>query len=215
MSARILIADDHPIFRNGVRDILSKVAGFTLVAEAKDGMEAYRTILSSRPDVAILDLEMPQLSGLDVCAKVLSEKSDTRFIILTMHREQHYFLEAMKCGVKGYLLKDHTESDLIDCVKAVLMGETFISEQLVDLKLTSYASNERDPKLVALITGLSATEKVILRLVSDGKTSAEIATLLFSSPHTVENHRANMCRKLDINGKNALLKFALEHRAFI
>jgi DNA-binding NarL/FixJ family response regulator len=165
--------------------------------------------------VAILDLEMPQLSGLDVCAKVLSEKSDTRFIILTMHREQHYFLEAMKCGVKGYLLKDHTESDLIDCVKAVLMGETFISQQLVDLKLTSYASNERDPKLVALITGLSATEKVILRLVSDGKTSAEIATLLFSSPHTVENHRANMCRKLDINGKNALLKFALEHRAFI
>ncbi len=215
MSVRILIADDHPIFRNGVRDILSRTTDLTLVAEAKDGMEAYRSILSTRPDVAILDLEMPQLSGLEVCAKVLSEKSDTRFIILTMHSELRYFLEAMKCGVKGYLLKDHTEGDLIDCVKAVMMGQTFVSAQLADFRLTGHDGDDRDCVTLTMINGLSATEKVILRLVADGKTSVEIARLLFSSPNTVENHRANMCRKLDINGKNALLKFAMEHRALI
>lgn len=212
MNSCIIIADDHPIFRSGVSGILHNVAGITLAGEAANGLEAYQLILSARPDIAILDLDMPGLNGLDVCRKVMSEKHVTRFIILTMHKDRHYFDEAMEAGVLGYLLKDNAIDELLACISAVSKGERYVSKQ-IDSYLTGHSTRDGMPESVkALYKELTATEKVIVKLISCSYTSKDIADNLFISPNTVENHRANIARKLKLEGKNSLLKFALQYK---
>jgi DNA-binding NarL/FixJ family response regulator len=206
MKYTAIVADDHPIFRKGLVEILSGISELEIVAELSDGMQAYQSILAKRPDLAILDIEMPGLTGLDICRKVMSEKSDTRFIVLTMHRDKNFYNDAMNIGVMGYLLKDHAISELIKCVEQVLKGEKFVSPGIKNLLS---ASEEIDLPELALLT---ATEKVILKLIAETKTSGEIAQLLFVSPNTVDNHRSNMVKKLGLEGKNSLLKFAIQHK---
>lgn len=210
-SLRILIADDHPIFRAGVREILATHPSIELVAEASDGLKAYQLILSELPDIAILDLEMPVLNGLDVCKKVLSEKHQTEFIILTMHKEKEFYLDAVKSGVKGYLLKDNASQDLLECIKSVSEGRQYLVQQLRHFQ-ESASGIQEDPDLEKVISLLTATERIILKLIAEGKTSQEIAGLLFVSPNTVDNHRSNMSRKLNLEGKNSLLKFSMQLR---
>jgi two-component system, NarL family, response regulator DegU len=202
---RIVIADDHPIFRGGVKDILSREDWIEVVAEAENGMEAYQKILAELPDIAILDLEMPMINGLDVCKKVLNEKNNTSFIILTMHKEKQFYDEAIKAGVKGYLLKDNATADLIHCIQEVAKGNSWVVQQLQHLQKSNNDSLELE-KVNSLLT---PTEKMIITLISQGKTSNEIGALLFISPNTVENHRSNMNKKLQLEGKNSLLKFAM------
>jgi DNA-binding NarL/FixJ family response regulator len=212
MRHSVIIADDHPIFRNGVRDILREMDKFDLLGEAKDGLEAYNLIVAHRPDLAILDLEMPLLTGLDVCNKVLGEKHQTRFIVLTMHKQKHYFTEAMAAGVKGYLLKDNAIADLIKCTEAVLSGQVYVSPQIEDYLTEHHAHQQNNPDLQRMLGLLSPTEKVILKLVAQGKTSIEIAGMLFISPNTVDNHRSNIARKMSLEGKNSLIKFAIQYK---
>ncbi len=207
----VIIADDHPIFRNGVREILGEIKNLELVGEAKDGAEAYSLILAHRPEIAILDLEMPILSGLDVCNKVLSEKNQTRFIVLTMHKEKHFFKSAMEAGVHGYLLKDNAIQDLIRCIEWVCAGKIYVSPAIEHF-LTEHNAQNQSAAVQQANTLLSPTEKIILKLIAEGKSSAEIAGLLFISSNTVDNHRSNMARKLNLEGKNSLLKFAMQHR---
>lgn len=204
----VIIADDHPIFRAGVREILTTNSSIHLLGEAGDGLAAYQMILAHRPQIAILDLEMPILSGLDVCQKVLKEKHQTEFIILTMHKEKTYYLEAVKAGVKGYLLKDNASDDLIKCIEAVAKGNQYLVQQLRHFQDVSDV-NEKDEHLEIAIRLLTATEKIILKLIGEGKTSVEISQMLFVSPNTVDNHRSNMSKKLNLEGKNSLLKFAM------
>lgn len=206
MKHTAIVADDHPIFRKGLVEILQDLEDLEIVAELPDGLQAYQSIIAKRPDIAILDIEMPGLSGLDICRKVMKEKSGTKFIVLTMHRDKNFFIDAMNIGVLGYLLKDHAISDLIKCVQSVLQGKRFVSPDLKDLLVLS------DQKDISGLSLLTPTEKVILRLVAESKTSAEIAQLLFVSPNTVDNHRSNIVKKLGIEGKNSVLKFALEHK---
>ena len=207
----VIIADDHPIFRNGVREILSEIRSLELLGEAKDGAEAYSLILAHRPDIAILDLEMPLLSGLDVCNKVLSEKNQTRFIVLTMHKEKHFFSAAMEAGVSGYLLKDNAIQDLIQCIEVVSSGRVYVSPAIEHF-LTEHTAQHQSAEVQQARTLLSPTEKIILKLISEGKSSADIAGLLFISVNTVDNHRANIARKLKLEGKNSLMKFAMQHK---
>ena len=202
-----VVADDHPIFRKGLVDILKDIEELEIVAEVSDGLEAYKSIVAKRPDIAILDIQMPGLSGLDVCNKVLKEKSDTKFILLTMHREKDFFNNAMEIGVMGYLLKDNAITELILCVKSVLKGERFVSPGIEKL-LVAKDKEAAIPELNAL----TATEKVILKLIAENKTTPEIAGLLFVSPNTVDNHRSNMVKKLGLEGKNSLLKFAIHSK---
>jgi two-component system, NarL family, response regulator DegU len=204
----VIIADDHPIFRNGVRDILAEIPQMELLGEAKDGAEAYGLIVAHRPDLAILDFEMPLLSGLDVCQKVLAEKSQTQFILLTMHKEKHVFKAAMDAGVRGFLLKDNAIEDLVACVRAVCAGKIYVSPGIEHF-LTAHTESAENPAIQKANALLSPTEKIILKLISEGKSSAEIANLLFISPNTVDNHRYNMTRKLELEGKNSLMKFAM------
>jgi len=212
MITKIIIADDHPIFRAGIKDIISGIPGTELVGEAKDGLDAYRLIVSAIPDIAILDLEMPQLTGLDVCRKVLGEKHFTRFIILTMHKETRFFREAMDAGVLGYLLKDNAIDELVACIRSVSSGRPYASRQ-IESYLTEHQAREQLPvEITKLYAALTPTEKVIVKLVAQSKTSQEIAESIFISPNTVDNHRANIARKLQLEGKNSLLKFALQYK---
>jgi two-component system, NarL family, response regulator DegU len=207
----VIIADDHPIFRNGVRDILQEIKDLEILGEAKDGAEAYAMIVAYRPDIAILDIDMPLLSGLDVCAKILAEKSQTQFVMLTMHKEKHFFKAAMTAGVRGYLLKDNAIEDLLSCLKAVREGKIYISLQIEHL-LTGHVDSGQNKAVQQAYALLSPTEKIIIKLISEGKSSADIAALLFISSNTVDNHRGNMMRKLDLEGKNSLMKFAMLYK---
>jgi DNA-binding NarL/FixJ family response regulator len=205
---KLIIADDHPIFRSGIREIVKSMPFVEWKGEAANGLEAYQLILATQPDIAILDLEMPLLNGLEVCKKVLSEKHATKCIILTMHKEKHYFDDAIHSGVMGYLLKDNAVEELITCVQKVGMGEKYVSPEIENYLIASEEKN-LSAQIVALLT---PTEKVILKLIAQGKTSPEIANHLFISPNTVENHRYNIAKKLNLEGKNSLLKFAMQYK---
>lgn len=206
---KIIIADDHPIFRSGIREVISNLPGMQLMGEAKDGMEAYQMILATQPDIAVLDLEMPLLSGLDVCKKVLSEKHATRFIILTMHKEKHFFSHAMEAGVKGYLLKDNAVEELVKCIEAVRLNQPYYSAEIERFLVEGI---ELPEEVKQRMKQLTPTEKVLVKLISQGKTSPEIADNLFVSVNTVENHRYNISKKLNLEGKNSLLKFAIQYK---
>jgi DNA-binding NarL/FixJ family response regulator len=207
MKYTAIVADDHPIFRKGLIEILCEIENLEIVDEVANGLEAYKSIISKRPDIAILDIEMPGLSGLDVCNKVLKEKSDTKFILLTMHREKDFFNNAMDIGVMGYLLKDNAITELILCVEKVLKGEKFISPGIENLLVFKNKSSQ-----IPELDTLTATERVILKLIAESKTTSEIAGLLFVSPNTIDNHRSNIVKKLGLEGKNSLLKFAIHSK---
>jgi len=204
----VIIADDHPIFRNGVKDIIQEMHHLELLGEARDGAEAYSMIIAHRPEIAILDLEMPILSGLDVCKKILSEKHQTRFIVLTMHKEKHYFKTAMEAGVYGYLLKDNAVQDLIQCIRTVCAGQKYTSPAIEHFLVEHHQNTD----VLHALSLCTPTEKIIIKLISEGKSSADIAALLFISINTVDNHRGNITRKLQLEGKNSLLKFAMQHK---
>jgi two-component system, NarL family, response regulator DegU len=206
-----IIADDHPIFRTGVREILQSMGNIKLLGESSNGIDAYQLIIATQPQLAILDLEMPVLNGLDVCKKVLSEKNFTQFIILTMHKEKHYFTQAMESGVMGYLLKDNAHFDLENCIATVLQNKKYVSPLIKDY-LIAFTNNEENSEIVMMLSQLTATEKVIIKLISNGNTSAEIGALLFISTNTVENHRSNISKKLNLEGKNSLMKFAIQYK---
>jgi DNA-binding NarL/FixJ family response regulator len=212
MNTRIIIADDHPIFRAGIREVIAAIPGCELAGEASNGLDAYQLVIRVIPDIAILDLDMPLLNGLDVCRKVLSEKHFTKFIILTMHKDRHYFDDAMACGVMGYLLKDYAADELVKCIAAVTTGRKYASA-LMESLLTEHNTRENFPDEVrGMLATLTPTEKVIVKLIAQSKTSQEIADSMFISPNTVDNHRSNIARKLKLEGKNSLLKFAMQYR---
>jgi two-component system, NarL family, response regulator DegU len=212
MQYRIIIADDHPIFRTGIREVVSNLAGCEFCGEAKNGLEAYQLIIRLLPDLAILDLEMPILTGLDVCQKVLSEKHNTRFIILTMHKDRHFFDDAMQKGVLGYLLKDNAVEELVACIKAVAEGRKYVSPGIEKYLVQHTASEQFPAEIRVCFDTLTPTEKIIIKLVAQSSTSQEIADNLFVSQNTIENHRANITKKLKLEGKNSLLKFALRYK---
>lgn len=213
MKHTVIIADDHPIFRSGIREVVKGLFHLELKGEASDGLQAYRLILAQQPDVAVLDLEMPELSGLDVCQKLAAEKARTKCIILTMHKEKYYFDQAMQAGVMGYLLKDNAVEEVVKCIEEVLRGNKYVSPQIGDY-LTSHEGHQQTA--LAQLSLLSATEKIILKLISQGKTSPQIAENLFVSEKTIENHRYNIAKKLQLEaGKNSLLKFAMAHKGVL
>ncbi|HEY0365334.1 MAG TPA: response regulator transcription factor [Pyrinomonadaceae bacterium] len=208
----IVIADDHPVFRVGLREIIESESGFKVVGEAGDGEEALEMIGKLHPAIAILDVSMPKLDGLAVSRKLAAAEPAVGVILVTMYREQKLFSEALDAGVKGYVLKDSAATDIISCIKAVAAGQHYASPEL-----TTYLVNRvRQAETAALprseLAGLTNTERRVLSLLADYKTSKEIAQDLFISARTVDTHRNNICQKLDIHGSHALMKFALAHK---
>jgi DNA-binding NarL/FixJ family response regulator len=209
---KIILADDHPLFRQGIKQVVELIPNAKIVGEASDGLETYQICLSELPDLVILDLEMPKLNGIELCQKLKKDFPSIKIIILTMHKEKYYFDAANEAGVNGYMLKENAVEDLITCIKQVSAGQNYISPNINLTLSDSIISDE----LKALLQNLTPTERVILKLISEGKTSTEIAQFLFISANTVDNHRSNMTKKLNLAPeKNALLKFSIAVRSFL
>ncbi|MCX7984236.1 MAG: response regulator transcription factor [Bacteroidetes bacterium] len=212
---KVLIADDHPIFRKGLRQAIESDRSLVIVGEAGDGIEAYRLIEELRPDVAVLDIEMPGMTGLDIAKKIQKLSVAVDVIFLTMYKDEDMFNEALDLGVKGYVLKENTVEDIVNCIKVVAKGKYFLSPSISSYLVNR---NERAKSLLRKkpeLKDLTPTERKILKLIAENKTSKEIAMLLHISHRTVENHRLNICNKLDIHGSHALLRFALENKTEI
>jgi DNA-binding NarL/FixJ family response regulator len=212
---KIIIADDHPIFRKGLRHAIETDRELEIVGEAQDGMQALELIEELKPAVIVLDIEMPRKTGLEVARDIQKRNLPVEIIFLTMYKDEDMFNEAMSLGVKGYVLKECAVSDLAMSVKTVIAGHHFISPAVSELLVNR---NDRARVLVRRrpqMEDLTVTEKKVLRLIAENKTSKEIAISLHVSYRTIENHRSNICNKLDIHGSHSLLKFAIEHKSFL
>jgi two-component system, NarL family, response regulator DegU len=206
----ILIADDHPIFRSGLRAVIESDPSFVVAAEASDGEEALDMIGSNPPDIAILDYNMPKLNGFAVLERLSQLGANVIPIILTMHNDEAMFAKAFELGARGYVLKDSASVDIVNCLHAVTKGQIYTSAA-VTTYLFNRASSSK--KTVSGIGSLTPTEKNILRMIAEYKTSREIAEDLCISIRTVENHRSNISSKVGITGSHGLLKFAIQHRS--
>ena len=209
----ILIADNHPIFRNGLRLMIEGDPLLKVVGEAADGESALACIRELHPDVAVLDMDMPPPDGLAVARQVYEEGLPVETIFLTMHNEEELLNAALDAGVKGFIVKDGAANELTACIKAVAAGKNFISPTLSGHLLKRRSKTDTPAAQSPAINDLTAAERHVLLLVSESMSNKEIAEKMFISVRTVEHHRSNICAKLSLTGKNALLTFALTHKS--
>src|SRR5688500_9526658 len=211
-SITVFIADDHPIFRKGLRDVLSEDPSIHLVGEAADGATALQRIRDLKPQAAVLDVDMPEMSGLAIAKKVSELKLPVSLVILTMYKEERILNEAINAGILGYVLKENAASELLNCVHTIVAGQPFISPSLSSVLLNRSARRQSFLADRPELQTLTPAEKRILKLVAEDLTSKEIAERLNISFHTVENHRAKISEKLNLRGSHSLLKFAFENK---
>jgi len=210
---RVLIADDHPIFRNGLRQVLAAENTVTIVDEVSDGENALHAMERSKPDVAILDIDMPKKNGLEVVRALQEKNLDVAIIFLTMYNDREMFNKAMDLGVRGYVLKESAARELVEAIHLVADGRHYISPGISTYLLDRHARTSQLQKAVPGLESLTATERRVLRLIAEGKTSKEIAIGLNVSVRTVDNHRLNITHKLNIHGTHQLLKFAVQNKS--
>lgn len=210
LSPRVLLAEDHTMVRAGVRALLEG-AGYRVVAEAPDGREAVKLARAEKPDVAVIDVAMPNLNGIEATRQIHDELPRTKVIVLSMHGQQQYVAEALRAGASGYLLKDAAVSELLDAVRAVLEGRIFLSSAVSGVALDDYVKLMRNEGPVGGLELLSGREREVLQLIAESKTNSEIGKALHISPHTVDTHRRNIMEKLDIHNVVDLVKFAIRH----
>lgn len=210
---RIVIADDHPLFLKGLREIIAEENEWRIAAEARDGEEAWRLIEREKPDIAILDINMPKTDGLEIARRIANKELKTAVIILTMYDDGLLLGRAGSYGVKGYILKESAVDDILEGIEAVIRGDTFVSPALTKKLLPGDAEKNTFQDIFRY--KLTRMEQKIVRLIAEDHTSRDIAGMLFISPKTVENHRSNICKKLNLSGKNALLRYVLEKRDMI
>lgn len=206
MPCRVLLADDHQIFLQGLRGLLEK-AGHEIVAEAADGREAIRLAQNLEPDIAVLDLSMPLLNGLDAALELRRLVPRCRTIILTMYTDKSYVLQALKAGVKGYVLKTQAAEDLIRAIDETRRGEVYLSPGIAASVVDAYLDDRND----VTPDPLTLRERQVVVLVAEGKTCKEIARLLNISFKTVEAHRTRAMKKLDIHETAGLVRYAVRH----
>jgi two-component system response regulator NreC len=204
----IILSDDHHIVRQGFRALLEKQPDFTVLADTGNGLDVLPLVEQLKPEILIIDLMMPGLNGLEVTRQVQRSSPDTSVIVLTMHSDESYVRQAMANGAKGYVLKDSKVTDLVQAVYAVLAGGHYLSPALSERVLEAYLNNGEDEP-VNPFDSLTSREREILQLVAEGKTSPQIGDLLSISPRTVEVHRSNIMRKLELHTHTELIRFAI------
>jgi len=213
LAIRISLADDHPIFRAGLRTVIAAAGDIDIIAEADDGEAALVQIEQLRPDIAVLDMDMPKRDAFGVAAELARRRIAIPVVFLTLHQTEPLVRRAFDAGVRGYVVKDGAVSEIVDCIRAVHAGHMYVSPQLAAVLITR---RQRVTSLEAEKPGLgalTATERRVLALIADARSSKAIAEELFISVRTVERHRANICEKLDLHGVNALTKFAIANRS--
>jgi len=203
---RILLADDHAVVRRGFRLILDGQPGLQVVGEACNGREAVQLATALEPDIVILDVSMPDLNGIEAARRIVEEVPRARVLALSMHRDGVYVREMLRAGARGYLLKDADDEALIDAVQAVARGDAYISPSVADTVLTDYRRHVTNP-----LDLLSAREREVLQLISEGRTNKDIAQLLGLSIHTVDSHRSRLMEKLNLNSTGELVRFAIRN----
>jgi DNA-binding NarL/FixJ family response regulator len=209
---RILLADDHTVMRRGLRLLLDSHSGFKVVAEASDGREALEQAESLRPDVAVLDIAMPNLSGIEAAQRIVTTLPHTAIVILSMHSDEGYVLRALKAGAKGYLLKDSAEGDLVDAIQAVHAGKAFFSPEISNMLVEDYVRELRTRGAADSFELLTGREREILQMLAEGKSNKEIASMLNLSLYTIETHRRNLQDKLNLHSLAELILYAVRKR---
>jgi DNA-binding NarL/FixJ family response regulator len=206
---RILLADDHTVVRQGLRKVLEESPDWEVVAEAGDGRDAVRQAQQLKPDIAILDIAMPLLNGIEATRQIMRHAPGVRVLILTMHADEAYVTQILQAGAAGYLLKDSADVDLVQAVKAVSRGRSFFSPAVARVMLDDYVRQLADRGITDRYDALSEREREIFQLVAEGKTNKEIAALLSVSPSTVETHRAHIMEKLDLHSAAEIVLYAV------
>jgi len=209
----VVIADDHPVFRRGLLEVFRQDGRFRIAGEAGDGAEAKRLIEQHQPAVAILDIRMPHLNGVQLAREMATRRLSTRVVLLTMHADEELFDQAMEDGVLGYVLKENAITDVLAAAENAAPGRLFISQSLAGLLVNRRVRGREFAGEHTGISSLSPAERRILRLIATDKTSKEIAAELQISVRTVDTHRQNISQKLNLQGSHSLLKFAFEHKA--
>ena len=210
-----LIVDDHPLVRHGLRDVIGHNSRFKIVGEASNGEEALRLLTCLKPQIAILDIDMPRLNGLETIRAIRQLPFAVKVIILTMYKEEDMFNAAMDLGAKAYVLKENAANEIIAALEKVDRGETFLSTLMLE---AGQRRSERVRDLLLSkpqIEALTPAERRILKLIGEDYTSKEIASLLQLSVRTVDNHRQHICNKLKLHGTHSLLKFAFDNSAYL
>lgn len=210
---RLLIADDHPLLRTGLRQVIETDSRLQIVAEAADGATALELLTAHQPDVAVLDIEMPQLTGFALLRELRAQRIPTAVVFLTMYRDEEMFNEALDLGALGYVLKDSATTDIIGAIRAAAGGQPYISPTISAYLINRATRATTLVQQLPSLNDLTPTERRVLKLIAENKTSKEIAAELFISYRTVENHRANICQKLNLKGSHSLLKFAFDHKS--
>jgi len=206
---RILLADDHTVMRRGLRLLLESQPEFSVVAEASDGRQAVQQAEATLPDVAVMDIAMPNLSGIEAAQRIATAQPNTAIVILSMHSDEGYVLRALKVGAKGYLLKDSAEGDLIEAIKAVHQGKTFFSPEISKMLVEDYVREIRTRGAEDTYDLLTSREREILQLLAERKSNKEIAQALNISVYTIETHRRNLHEKLNLHSLAELILYAV------
>ncbi len=209
---RILLADDHGLVRKGLRLLLEAQQGVQVVGEASDGREALKLAAELAPDIAILDIAMPNLNGIEATAQLTKSGSEVKVIILSMHSDESYVVRALDAGARGYLLKDSAEDDLVQAIRTVAQGRPYFSPAISATLLEDYVRTLRQRGLTDSYELLTDREKEVLQLLAEGKSNKEVAALLNLSPYTIETHRTNMMQKLNLHNTAEIVLYAVRKK---
>ncbi len=207
----VVIADDHPLFRSGLKQLIENECGFDLKYDATDGEEALGVICREVPDIAILDIDMPEVTGLEVARVIRNRGLATEIIFLTMYKEEDVFNKAMETGARGYVLKESAAIEIVSAIRTVAQGKYYVSPSISEYLVRRAGYPATSSKRCSVV-GLTPAERRVLALIAEHRTNNEIADELKISPKTVARHRENVANKLNIHGSHMLLKFALENK---
>jgi len=212
---KILIVDDHPLFRKGIKSVLAEDPDVKVIGEAGNSEEAMKLIEKETVDIVILDLQMPGMSGIELSKMIKSRYKNISIILLTMHKDERIFNNSLEYGLEAYILKENAVEEVLKAVHVVADGNLYLSPSMSEYMVQRSMKQKKLADENPGIKILTEKEKEILNMISQNKTTKEIAEVLFVSYKTIENHRANICKKLNITGCNALLKFIIENKTLL